>query len=510
MVDVPVRNFRLRGDDFLYLIESRTPDALTAHLWTRRDGQVLPLFRLGTFGLAWWAGDLAHVRGTLANASFAALALVMLLGSQLVAREAGDRAVGLAAMACLGITTVMEPAATWYSASQTLWAGVLVLATLLACQSWRRRGGWWRLVLVTVFAIAASAAWSGGYAAGPAGCAYLWAADSSTARPGDRTGKERTLPRSEASRRSWAAAIPLAASAIAAAAAFVLSGSSDEIPGNKGAGIASFLHGLAHTAPAIPEALVLNNLGLDCSLTALQGAVFCVALGLAWIWSRGGFRPQPLEAAGAALIGCVYVGAFALRAGSSFASLRALASYHTLPQIGAVLLVTGWWSATRGAPRATAPAARSALGVAALVGLLLMLHVPRAQRLLEASVDPLTEEERLELPIPELHRLRAIYLASDLAERQDRMLARIDRAERTAARLSIGRDAIHRAFGRLVVPGWPKQIQDRDAIDLMALPADGAETDPRRIRAALSNLLYEEPATRPKTWTGRKQTGQAQ
>jgi hypothetical protein len=63
--------------------------------------------------------------------------------------------------------------------------------------------------------------------------------------------------------------------------------------------------------------------------------------------------------------------------------------------------------------------------------------------------------------------------------------------------MRIGRKAIRSTFGRLVVPGWPIQVKDLDAIDLLALPEDDVETDPIRIRAALRPFLFLEPEQRP-------------
>ena len=51
------------------------------------------------------------------------------------------------------------------------------------------------------------------------------------------------------------------------------------------------------TCMAIPETLVLKNLGIDAPLTGSQGLVICLAI--AWFWLRGGLRrPNRFEAAG--------------------------------------------------------------------------------------------------------------------------------------------------------------------------------------------------------------------
>ena len=97
----------------------------------------------------------------------------MLVLGLVVARETRQPAVGLAAMSVLGISTVIHPAATWFSASQALWAGTAILVTLAFLQSWCKSGGTRRLIPVAVTALLAPAIWSGGLLAGPAAIAYL-------------------------------------------------------------------------------------------------------------------------------------------------------------------------------------------------------------------------------------------------------------------------------------------------------------------------------------------------
>ena len=82
----------------------------------------------------------AACRRCLAVASYSILIAVMLLTARLVARETGATAVGLAAMALVGTTSVMLTPAIWYSAGQPLWAGFGILATLWYAQSYRRSG----------------------------------------------------------------------------------------------------------------------------------------------------------------------------------------------------------------------------------------------------------------------------------------------------------------------------------------------------------------------------------
>lgn len=483
----PVANFRLKGDDFHFLAESRDLYALRANLWTPHNAHVVPLFRLGTFGLIWWSGGLGHIRETLGHASFGVLALLMMTCGHFITHETGSRTTGLAAMAFLGVTSVMAPAATWYSASQTLWAGQLILVMLILLQAWRSKPVWWRIALATLAAFLAPATWGGGLAAGPVGAAYLWADGRSSARR--------------------ASVFPLAATILSLLLLGALSRIYGRVPTElPPLGPMSAVRGIAHTFQAISEALILNNLGLDGPTTPLQALAFVLALGAVWAWSRGGFRPNPLESAGATLIGTCYFLAYTFRSGFSYSSLRELGWYHAIPQLGAILFGIGWWTGcrNRGAKASALPAARSIVLLLALVGLLLTLHVPRAQRLFLPSVYPLTESEWIRFPIPALHRLRALYLASDLAARQDRFLARLDRVQRAATRIGARRETIRAVFGRLVAPGWPDHVHDIDALDLIPLSSDASgnsappsQSDAAQTYAALKSLYHTEPEIRP-------------
>ncbi len=91
----------------------------------------------------------------LAVASYSILIAVMMLSGRLVARETGRSAIGLAAMALVGTTSVMLAPATWYSAGQPLWAGFGVLGTLWYAQSYRLTGNRVALALAGVAAVIA-------------------------------------------------------------------------------------------------------------------------------------------------------------------------------------------------------------------------------------------------------------------------------------------------------------------------------------------------------------------
>ena len=78
-----------------------------------------------------------------------------------------------------------------------------------------------------------------------------------------------------------------------------------EVGGRHPSAAARALESFRSTAMAIPEILILRNLGIEPSVTGLQGAVLCAAI--AWCWSRGGLKNvRGLEAAGAV----VFLGGF--------------------------------------------------------------------------------------------------------------------------------------------------------------------------------------------------------
>ena len=78
-------------------------------------------------------------------------------------------------MAVYGTTSLLVTPATWYSASQPLWAGLGILATLWYAQSYRRSGRWLALVMSALTAPIAGWFWTVGHMAGPAAAVYLWA-----------------------------------------------------------------------------------------------------------------------------------------------------------------------------------------------------------------------------------------------------------------------------------------------------------------------------------------------
>ncbi len=267
---VPLRWYYLKSDDFVYLAWSRTAAAVRGHLATPYHGHVAPLYLLETHLLARLAGTMEALPVVLGWASYATLVLAMAATGHVVARESGRVAHGLAAMAAVGLSSVLGPTLLWYAAGQALAAGTAVLVMLAALQSWRVRGGWWRLGGGLVAATAAPLFWSAGYAAGPVGMAYLWA---------------------DGRRACRRAAVIVAASSIAVVAVvWCVAGRgfapASHIAARPLGGVLVADAVVAHSAQAVCEALVLNNLGLDASTTPGQALLFTALLAGFWAWSR--------------------------------------------------------------------------------------------------------------------------------------------------------------------------------------------------------------------------------
>jgi hypothetical protein len=270
------------------------------------------------------------------------------------------------------------------------------------------------------------------------------------------------------------------------------------------------IEGLLHTAQAIPENLILGNLGIKGQTTPSQGAMICLIVFGAWAathWRKGGFSAfNPLECSGIALLLGSYFIEWTVRGYLPFRSLRTISVgmivpwYDVIPQIGAILFVAGWCSGPR-LPRQT-PTARpmtsltrsGACGIVALLTVLMVLNQPRVDLLWRNWVPPLGRTEQQRFPILSLQSMRASLLLLDRAQWQRRHLRRLDQAQRAAASLGIGRDGIRATFGRLQVPELPDVY---DGTDLLDLPDYGRLTDQEAIRKALARYLFSESEPRP-------------
>ena len=133
--------FALNDDDFVYIAYSRDWPTTWANLLTPCSTHIVPLYRLGTWVLVAVSGHLRDMPAVLGAASYLGLAVTMCATGVLVARETGQTAVGLVAMAILGVSTVIQGAATWYAACQAVWAGAAIVVTVLLARVGRSKAG---------------------------------------------------------------------------------------------------------------------------------------------------------------------------------------------------------------------------------------------------------------------------------------------------------------------------------------------------------------------------------
>jgi hypothetical protein len=433
---------------------------------TPHNGHVVPLFRIETYVLARLAGSLAALPSVLACASYANLIAAAATAGHLVAWETGRLCRGLAVMAAIGLSSVLGPVLLWYAASQSLAAGTAILAMLVALQTWRVRTRWYWMWLALVAAAAAPLFWTAGYTAGLVGLAYLWSDGRRFCR--------------------LASVAPLAASFMTAAAVWQFAGpataQSSPVAQSAAPHLTQLPLVLTHVAQAISEKLILNNLGQDAFTAPAQAVVLCAGLLAIWAWTRTpraphGLSPLPrpnsLEAVGVVLVLANFALVFAARGRfMTYENLRALGWYDAIPQLGAVLFVSGWWSGLIDSPpprSIKAPRPVELLGVAVFAAALLLVQWPRAQRVI-FLYDGMATEVQLEEKPEDGPRHRT---GSDLeghARSQRQVLRALDSLERSIRDGNREPEAARRAIDQLRIPGMPSELPDFKTTDLLDLP----------------------------------------
>ena len=517
----PMAFYRLFSDDVAYVASSRNWQRTVSNLFVPHNTHIVPAWRIVTWALVACSGNLERLPRVLAVASYSILVAVMLMTGRLVARETGRTILGLGSMVLVGTTSLMLTPATWYSAGQPLWAALVILVTLWYAQSYRRSGRWLALVLAGLSAPIAGWFWTLGHLAGPSAAVYLWV-----------DGRQRC---------KLAALVPLAATILAVAFSLTMAASRiDSTTSFHGRTVRQAIHplqGLLHTGQSIPENLVFANLGLTVLTTQSQGAFLTLVLVFLWSsrwwrWrSRSGKvadlshelvskpprlpRFNALECAGAAIIFGGYLMEWSFRGYLEYQFLRTINVrflvpwYDTVPQIGAVLMAAGWWSAAHGRepgpPLLARPAALTwagSLGLGVLMVLLIVLNRPRVDALTRASTPPLLPSERRRFPNERHLTIRANALQSNEADWQRSYLRRLDRAETLARQMGVGRGTIRNVLGHPWVPGTvgtlrPSLYDLYDAVGLLDLPEHGPPVDPAIIRGALADLFAQEKEPRP-------------
>lgn len=480
---------RVYGDDFEYVGTSRTFPRALANLFTPHNVHIVPAWRIITATVLALAGDLAHVQQALAGAAYAILAATMLLLGRFVARETGRAAAGFAAMVVYGTTSLMWPAAFWFSASQATAAGFFILATLFYLQAWKRSGGAWRVVAACLTTLAGCWCWTVGLIGGVVGAVYVMADWRPT--QGRRFGP--VVAAGAVVVTSVLAAgldLALARKAIEEQAKISFHGRSTEEAMNVAVGV-------SHTIQAIPERLILAGLAVVAELEFQQAAMLLLAIVGAWAWTRRGARPTPLEAAGAAILLCGSVLEWSFRGYLPFNSLRGFVPwYDVIPYLGLVLFLVGWCAALRlpGPAKAVVPLSRaSALALILLQLGLIVLHQPRADALLGTYLPPMVPSEYDKFPVAPLQTVRNRVLAESRMQWQLEHLTRLDQAQALARRHGVGRDVLIAAYGRMIYPD-PPYVYDADLLDL---PLHGVPLDPEQVHRAFDRFFANLPEPRP-------------
>ena len=183
--------------------------------------------------------------------------------------------------------------------------------------------------------------------------------------------------------------------------------------------------------------------------------------------------------------------------------------YHAIPQIGAVLWLAGWWSAMMPATIESPVATKhicltrgGSLGLGCLILAMFLLHRPRVDFLVRASVPPMLPSEQARFPILPLQMMRANIVLLNRADWQRASLRRLDRAQDIANRLGIGRDAIRAAFGHRYLPAsvgslTPESYDHYDTIALLDISERARATIPISARNELTQLFAELKEPRP-------------
>lgn len=517
----PLDTYLLFSDDVAYVAGSRTWSRTVANFLMPHNTHIVPAWRIVTWGLVRCAGNLERLPQVFAVASYSILVAVMLMTGRLVMRETGKTVLGLAAMMLVGTTSLMAAPATWYSAGQPLWAGYGILATLWYAQSYRRSGGSLALLLSAITAPLAGELWTVGHMAGPTAAVYLWF-----------DGRRRCR---------LAAIVPLAATVLAVVLSLAMTARPIDarisFHGRTAQQALDPVQGMFHTAQAIPENLVFANLGLFVETTQTQGVILTLALLFLWTrraWRRpvrreqagkaqlpgcelpsGQFPLGSLECAGAALVLGSYLVEWSFRGYFEFRWLRPINLhaivpwYDVIPQIGAALVVVGWWS-SRGSDHSRAlfqkrpsPATwRGALAVLALTGCMIVLNRPHLDSLVRATVPSMLPSERKRYPLPRLQTMRAGVLMESQAEWQRAHLRRLDKAQEVARRVGLSRDMLHATLGHPRVSGAvgqlrPELYEHYDAIGLLDLPEHGGHTVSAAVLVSLLDYFKQEPEPRP-------------
>jgi hypothetical protein len=485
--------YQLRSDDFAYIAGSRNWERTVDNLFVPHNTHICPSWRILTYGIVQLAGDFTHLQFVMKIVSYLALVLVMLGTGHFVAHESKSLKLGFAATALVGITSIQRLSAIWYSAGQTLWAGLFILCSLILAQEAIHRRWHWLWPGVFISCWVAGGFWTIGHAAGPVTAIYVIAASK---------GRSRLF-----------AIIPATATVTAIAIVLLFGGkeidSTTSFHGRSTSEAFDLAQGFSHTCHSIVETLILANLGIESKMTNVQAISLTLLLFVFWLnWHLSNRRAvTSLEWTGAALCISAYWVEWSFRGYFTWDSLKFIVIdwYDSIPQIGWTIFVAGWAMAAsvpsgiHHDPRSWPVRMNQTDGLVIFVSGLFMLvmHQAGVDNRLIKLVPPLTnfEIENNTFPVPYLQRLRATFIWDERSKRQQRFLAKFQVAEAIAKKSGWSIADISNAFGRVRMPGIPIVY---DGAFMMDLPLSStAKANPDTVRKALEPLLKIEPDTRP-------------
>ena len=136
-------DYRLHSDDFSYIGASRSWPRMVENLLVPHNTHICPSWRVLTWVVVLAAGDLVHLQDIMKPVSYLALVLVMLQVGHFVAHESRSMALGYSASVLVGVTSIQRLSTIWFSAGQTLWAGLFIVTALILTQELLRRDWRW-------------------------------------------------------------------------------------------------------------------------------------------------------------------------------------------------------------------------------------------------------------------------------------------------------------------------------------------------------------------------------
>ncbi|MFM1801466.1 MAG: hypothetical protein RJA81_818 [Planctomycetota bacterium] len=492
-------SYRLHGDDYPYIGGSRNLERTIQNLFVPHNTHICPSWRLMNWGVVQLAGDLVTVPKILQIMAYLALALVMLCTGHFVAHESRNMTLGYCAAIFVGVSSIQWLSTNWYSAGQTLWAGVTVVMTLITVQEILRRNMNWAWIFVILLCFIAGGFWTIGHASGPTASVYI-------------------LSQRRRDKYKYAI-IPFLATTFTILTCLYLGAhhmeATESLHGRSLSEAINPIRGMVNTCHSILETMMLGTLGIT-SLTSDVQALFLfllvVSAWMYWHWIKK-LPVNSLELSGGCLLISSYFVEWTFRGYFSWVALKNVVNwYDSIPLIGWSILLCGWIQAALNNLTIHEEVGSAfgriwmnrgqGIGILCLLTSMMILHQPEVDRQLIENMPPLTQFEldNRMFPIKSLKKLRAVYIWDERVKWQRRHLVKLQEAEAIAQKKGWSYADIHATFGRVLLPLIPDVY---DGALLMDIPLKNSESgNPEEIRKTLGRLLTLEPEPTPQ-WLSR-------